>query len=81
MGGVRCLGLFPKKNRFFWTPALNGDGGSFDQDQTPSQPDSAGQLQHLCCTFTFFVFLIRRQDGQQEALNILIFGQSHPCLQ
>ena len=25
---------------------VSGDGGSFDQDQTPSQPDSAVQLQH-----------------------------------
>ena len=22
MGGVRCLGLFPKKIDFFWTPSL-----------------------------------------------------------
>ena len=23
MGGVRCLGLFPKKSQFFFTPSLN----------------------------------------------------------
>ena len=25
VGGVRCLGLFPKKNQFFFTPSLIGE--------------------------------------------------------
>ena len=27
VGGVRCLGLFPKKSRLFFTPSLSGNGG------------------------------------------------------
>ena len=30
MGGLRCLGLFPKKNRFFWMPSLSKDVGNND---------------------------------------------------
>ena len=60
---------------------VSGDSGSYDQDQTPSQIDSAMQLQHLYCTFSFSVFLINCRDGQQEALYILTFGQSRLCLQ
>ena len=29
VGGVRCLGLFPKKSRFFFTPSLIADDKVF----------------------------------------------------
>ena len=66
VGGVRCLGLFPKKTRFFWTPSLS-----------QSRVFNVGIFLEKQTGFLYFhVFTVSPDPPDRNCFSILMFYQS-----